>query len=116
MNEEEKPENNISQDEANNEEKSSGVDTALDLVETIITYIKEQISKVTHDSFFGPLENFRNSLFVGIISAFLFGSAAIFLSISFILLLQRFVGGWLSYFIVAVALILAGLAMNRGKK
>jgi hypothetical protein len=99
-----------------NENKSryeSGVQSALDLVELVITYVKEQLAKMTYESFFAPLNSFKISLVSGIVSAFLFGSAAIFLAIALVLLLMQFFAPWLSFAIIALILMVAGLLLSR---
>lgn len=91
------------------------IDGIFALFELFSTYAKEQLSAIIYKSLLSPIESLKKSVSAAILGAFLYGTAAVFISISFILLLMEFFPKWISYLIVALILISIGLILNKRK-
>lgn len=97
-------------------DKEGILKTAIELFELLTVYLREQASSIVYDSFFGPLEAFKKNFMRGIISAFVFGIAAIFLAVGVLFLLTMFVAAWIVYISIGVVLLIIGLSLNRKAK
>lgn len=104
---------NLNSEKGKNKNKDGIIEGIFSLFELLATYAKEQLSSIVYKSLLSPIESFKKSISAAILGAFLYGTAAIFISISFILLLMEFLPKWTSYLIVAVILILAGVLINK---
>lgn len=112
-NDDNKKNDNSRSDKKNN--RDGIIDSVFALFELFSTYAKEQLSSIVYKSLLSPIESLKKSVSAAILGAFLYGAAAVFISISFILLLMEFFPKWISYLIVALILISIGLMLNKRK-
>lgn len=103
-------------EEESDQQREGVLKTAAELIELVTKYFKEQASFIAYDSFFGPLEGFKKRFAAGIISSFIFGVAAIFISVGLLLLLTTYVTPWVAYLSIGVILLITGSAVRRKEK
>lgn len=85
-----------------------------ELLDLINTYAREQIRDIVENSATGPLKRAGKAAAMGIVAAFVFGTAAIFLAVALFLLLLEFIKAWAAVGLVGVILVIAGMFIVRG--
>ena len=103
---------------AETKQEKSLIELVVELIDLFARYVRQQIKLAVDSGIAAPLKKAGFAAAVAILSAVIFGLAAIFITVGLFLLLIRIVGAaWIAFLIVGVVLLLVGaVIMRRGRK
>lgn len=89
----------------------------VELIELASLYVRQQVKMTMDKSVADPLRKAGLAVAAAILSAVIFGLAAIFITVGLFLLFVRIVGAaWIAFLITGIVLLIAGaIASRRGR-